>query len=161
MKPEQQAALCAAVREAGVGIAGCHGGMCDAFRNSCEYQFMTGGQWVAHPGNDGVKYTVRMKDHRSPDHQRHQGFRSRVRAILHARRSGPESAGRHEIPHARRGWPAHPNGEISMPVLWTKMYGKGRVFYSSLGHTADLVASEPHLTIMRRGFKWAAEGKGK
>ncbi len=66
MKPEQQAAICAAVREAGVGIAGCHGGMCDAFRNSCEYQFMTGGQWVAHPGNDGVKYTVRIKDGSHP-----------------------------------------------------------------------------------------------
>ena len=34
----------------GVGIAGCHGGMCDAFRESTEWQFITGGQWVAHPG---------------------------------------------------------------------------------------------------------------
>src|SRR3954454_23353166 len=35
----------------GVGLAGYHGGMCDAFREATEYQFMCGGQWVAHPGN--------------------------------------------------------------------------------------------------------------
>ncbi len=50
----------------GVGIAGCHGGMCDSFRNSCDWQFMTGGQWVAHPGNDGVEYTVNIKNSTSP-----------------------------------------------------------------------------------------------
>ena len=50
----------------GVGLAGCHGGMCDAFRNSTEWQFITGGQWVAHPGNDGVKYTVNIRRGSSP-----------------------------------------------------------------------------------------------
>ena len=44
--------------KSGVGLGGCHGGMCDSFRNETEYQFMTGGQWVSHPGNDGVAYTV-------------------------------------------------------------------------------------------------------
>ena len=46
--------------KSGVGLAGCHGGMCDSFREHTEWQFMTGGQWVAHPGNDGTKYTVKM-----------------------------------------------------------------------------------------------------
>ena len=50
---EQLRPLLEAVR-GGVGIGGCHGGMCDSFRVETEYQFMTGGQWVAHPGNDGV-----------------------------------------------------------------------------------------------------------
>lgn len=27
----------------GVGIGGCHGGMCDSFREATEWQFMTGG----------------------------------------------------------------------------------------------------------------------
>ena len=55
---------CSAVTNAvasGVWIAGNHGGMCDAFRNNVEWQFMTGGNWVAHPGNDGVEYTVHIK----------------------------------------------------------------------------------------------------
>ncbi len=46
--------------QSGVGLAGCHGGMCDAFRENVDWQFMTGGQWVAHPGNDGVEYTVNI-----------------------------------------------------------------------------------------------------
>ena len=45
----------------GVGLAGCHGGMCDAFRECVDWQFMTGGNWVAHPGNDGVEYVVNIK----------------------------------------------------------------------------------------------------
>ena len=47
---EQEAGLLAAVKS-GVGIAGWHGGMGDSFRNNTEYQWMVGGQWVAHPGN--------------------------------------------------------------------------------------------------------------
>ena len=56
---EQAGPVLAAVR-GGVGLAGVHGGMCDAFREHTDWQFMTGGQWVAHPGNDGVEYRVEM-----------------------------------------------------------------------------------------------------
>src|SRR5438105_1965780 len=66
---EQLNPLCEAVKS-GVGIGGCHGGMCDSFRDATEYQFMTGGQWVAHPGNDGVEYTVHITD---PNHFITQG----------------------------------------------------------------------------------------
>ena len=52
--------------ESGVGLAGCHGGMCDAFRDATDWHFATGGQWVAHPGNDGVKYTVHITDSGHP-----------------------------------------------------------------------------------------------
>lgn len=51
---------------AGVGLAGCHGGMCDSFRNNVDWQFMTGGNWVSHPENDGVEYTVNIKHPSSP-----------------------------------------------------------------------------------------------
>src|SRR5258708_7481574 len=62
---EQVNPVLAAVRD-GVGMAGCHGGMCDSFRDNTDWQFMTGGQWVAHPGNDGVKYTVHITNVDSP-----------------------------------------------------------------------------------------------
>ena len=62
---EQERNVCAAV-ESGVGLAGCHGGVCDAFREATEWQFMTGGQWVAHPGNDGTRYTVHITAEQSP-----------------------------------------------------------------------------------------------
>jgi len=143
-----------AVRDHGTGIAGCHGGMCDAFRGHTEWQFMTGGQWVAHPGNDGTTYRVRVStgshpivqgiqdfDYTSEQYYMHTDPSNRVLATTEF----PVAAG----PHV-------PNGRFDMPVLWTRFYGKGRVFYSSLGHQADVFEIEPHLTIMRRGFLWAA-----
>jgi uncharacterized protein len=48
------------------------------------------------------------------------------------------------------------NGPVDMPVIWTKLYGRGKVFYNSLGHQADIVAMEPNLTSMRRGLVWAS-----
>ena len=152
--PEQLDPVLAAVR-GGVGIAGCHGGMCDAFRDTTEWQFMTGGQWVAHPGNDGVRYTVNIRpDMPSPITQGIEDFDvvseqyymhvdPAVRVLATTR--FPVAEG----PHIA-------NGPVDMPVLWTKLYGRGRVFYSSIGHTAAVTASEPHLTILRRGFAWAA-----
>jgi type 1 glutamine amidotransferase len=46
-----------------------------------------------------------------------------------------------------------------MPVVWTKRWGAGRVFYNSLGHVANIVAMPEVSLIMRKGFLWAAEGK--
>jgi type 1 glutamine amidotransferase len=140
--------------QAGVGLAGCHGGMCDAFRDNTDWQFMTGGQWVAHPGNDGLKYTVRITDHAHPITAGIEDFEvASEQYYMHvdpvvnvlATTRFPVADG----PHV-------PNGPVEMPVLWTKMYGTGRVFYDALGHTAKVVESEPNLTIMRRGFRWAA-----
>ena len=50
----------------GAGLAGCHGGMCDAFRDNVLWQFMTGANWVAHPGGDGVRYRVKITE---PEHE--------------------------------------------------------------------------------------------
>lgn len=63
---EQCDAVVEAVGMYGVGLAGNHGGMCDAFRQDTQWQFMTGGQWVSHPGGDGVRYTVNMRRAASP-----------------------------------------------------------------------------------------------
>ena len=157
LTPEQQNIVCKTVREQGVGVAGCHGGMCDAFRNACEWQFMTGGQWVAHPGNDGVRYTVNIRERKHPVTEGINDFEvSSEQYYMHVDPGIKVLASTH-FPVA--DGPHVPNGPVEMPVLWTKMYGKGRIFYSSLGHQADVVEAEPHLTIMRRGFAWAAEGK--
>lgn len=161
LTPDQQKNLCAAVREAGVGIAGCHGGMCDAFRNSCEYQFMTGGQWVAHPGNDGVKYTIEIKDASHPTLQGIKNFEVASEQYYMHVDPAIKVLATCKFPTPGADGPHVPNGSFDMPQIWTKMYGKGRVFYSALGHTPAVVEAEPHLTIMRRGLKWAAEGKTK
>ncbi len=147
--------VCSAVR-AGAGIAGCHGGMCDAFRDATEWQFMTGGQWVAHPGNDGVRHMINInRKNRSPitksiadfevtTEQYYMHVDPTLRVLATTR--FPVADG----PHVG-------NGPIDMPVIWTKLYGQGRVFYNSLGHTTAVLEAEPVLTLMRRGFIWAAK----
>ena len=52
--------------------------------------------------------------------------------------------------------PHVPNGPFDMPVLWTRMYGKGRVYYNALGHHADVVEQPDILPLMVRGLLWAA-----
>jgi len=150
---EQSAAVVKAVVEGGTGIAGCHGGMCDSFRDNCDWQFMTGGQFVAHPGNDGTKYTVRPITGSSPIVEGIGPFEiSSEQYYMHTDPANRILATT-EFPTA--DGPHTPNGRFDMPVVWTRYHGKGKVFYNSLGHSAAVVESEPCLTLMRRGFKWA------
>jgi type 1 glutamine amidotransferase len=150
---EQLAGLLAAV-EGGVGLGGCHGGMCDSFRERADYQFMTGGQWVAHPGDEGVEYTVRIVDRDqfitrgvddfvvcSEQYYMHVDPANHVLAVTRF----PVADG----PHVG-------NGEVDMPVVWTRMHGSGRVFYCSLGHRASVVEMQPTLELCTRGLLWAA-----
>lgn len=51
------------------------------------------------------------------------------------------------------------NKSVDMPVVWTKRWGFGRVYYNSLGHHADIVDMPQVKELMRRGLLWAAEGK--
>ena len=141
--------------KSGVGIAGCHGGMCDSFRESTEWQFMTGGQWVAHPGNDGTKYTVRVMKTGHPITEGLSDFPVTSEQYYMHVDPAVKVLATTEFPTA--DGPHVPNGKFDMPVVWTKYYGQGRVFYNSLGHQANIVESEPCLTLMRRGFLWAAK----
>ena len=45
---------------------------------------------------------------------------------------------------------------VVMPVVWKHVYGKGRVFHSTLGHRAKEFEHRDMATIMRRGMNWAA-----
>lgn len=143
--------------QAGTGLAGCHGGMCDSFRNNVDWQFMTGGQWVAHPGNDGVEYKVEIKSSSSPLVEGVSDFMvSTEQYYLHvdpavevlATTRFPLIDGPHRL-----------NKAVDMPVVWTKRWGLGRVYYNSLGHHADIVDLPPVKELMTRGMLWAAEGK--
>ena len=144
-----------AVAEQGVGIAGCHGGMCDSFRAETGWQLMTGGQWVAHPGNDGTNYRVKIIKGSHPIVEGIADFEvSSEQYYMHTDPSNRTLATT-EFPVA--DGPHVPNGRFDMPVIWTRYHGKGKVFYNSLGHQANVVESEPCLTLMRRGFLWAAK----
>ncbi len=144
IEKEQLQPLLAAV-QSGVGIAGLHGGMADAFRNETEYQYMVGGQWVAHPGNDGVVYDVEILDR--PD--------SPLKGIPNFT-VATEKYYMHIDP-AIEVYAITRFDKTEMPIAWTKYYGAGRVFYCSLGHQANIVTIPETLEIMRRGMLWAAE----
>jgi type 1 glutamine amidotransferase len=142
--------LTAAVR-GGVGLAGYHGGMGDAFREAVDYQFMCGGQWVAHPGNV-IDYRV---DIAKPDDPIMQGLKS------FAYRS--EQYYMHVDPSNEVLATTTFSGEyapwiegVVMPVVWKRKHGAGRVFYSSLGHVASEFEVPEMRAILHRGLLWAA-----
>ena len=149
--PEQEKGLLAAV-ESGVGIAGWHGGMADSFRNNVDYQFMVGGQWVAHPGGV-IDYEVNITDHDDPitaglsDFQMHS-----EQYYMHVDPSNQVLAtttfsGEH-CPWIE--------GNV-IPVIWKRMWGAGRVFYTSLGHVAKDFNVPEARTIVQRGMLWASK----
>ena len=149
---QQCANICRAVAE-GAGIAGCHGGMCDSFRESTDWQFMTGSQWVAHPGGE-VDYRVNL-DQDNPftggledfDIHSEQYYIHVDPAVkVYATTEFPVVDG----PHSS-------NGKVQIPVVYTKTWGKGNVYYNSLGHTYEVFTTIPAAKeMMRRGFLWAA-----
>jgi hypothetical protein len=147
---EQEQGLLNAVAS-GVGIAGWHGGMADSFRDNTEYQFMVGGQWVAHPGNI-IDYTVNIIDHDDPITAGLPDFNMHSEQYyLHV---DPNNLVLASIvftgDHAP--WIA---GTV-MPVVWKRMWGKGKVFYCSLGHHASDFDIPQARTIVQRGMLWAS-----
>ncbi len=142
--------LCAAVR-GGVGLGGMHGLMCDAFRNETEYQFMTGGQWVSHPGNI-IDYHV---DVTKPDDPIMKGVnRFAYTSEQYYMHVDPmlDVLATTTFDGTHCDWIKG----VTMPVVWKKMYGKGRIFYSALGHTADEFAVPEMKLMFERGLLWAS-----
>jgi type 1 glutamine amidotransferase len=140
----------------GTGLAGCHGGMCDAFRNIPLWQFMTGANWVAHPGGDGVKHRVNITSDDPlvadiPDFdvetEQYYLHTDPANTVLATTRTDVVT------------WYHSPNGAVDMPVAWTRSWGLGRVYYNALGHHADVIADGPAHEMLRRGLIWAAQGK--
>ncbi|MEP4766955.1 MAG: ThuA domain-containing protein [Roseibium sp.] len=142
--------LLAAVR-AGTGLAGFHGQMGDSFRNEPDYQFMVGGQWVAHPG-DIIDYTIQVSKSDDPIMAgiedfpyRSEQYYMHVDPSIHVLATTTFDGSRFEEIES-----------VTMPVVWKRNFGKGRVFYSSLGHIADEFKVPQMRTIFERGALWAA-----
>ena len=168
----------------GMGIAGLHGGMCDAFHDGIDWQFMTGGQWVAHPGGQKVRYTVNIRhgshdivkglgDFEMESEQYYMHVDPAVNVLATTR--FPVGAGpfvpdlNSEIepesgfgvwnfaPETAASGPHVLNGPVDMPVAWTKYFGMGRVFYTSLGHISPDLKEPTLAEMIRRGILWASK----
>lgn len=138
----------------GTGMAGWHGCMADSFRQSPPYQFMVGGQWVAHPGGI-IDYEVNITDPDDPitagisDFKMHsEQYYMHVdpsNEVLATTTFSGEHAGNYWI----KG--------TTVPVYWKRTWGEGRIFYGSVGHQfSDFDVPEAR-EIMRRGMLWAAK----
>ncbi len=142
----------------GVGMAGNHGGMCDSFRENTEWQFITGGNWISHPGGM-IDYKVNIVKNSS----------SQIVEGIEDFEVFSEQYYLHVDPAvevlATTRFPLQTyyhcsNKPVDMPVVWTKKWGHGRVFYNSLGHTDIVFEDSPaSQELMRRGMLWAIEGK--
>lgn len=142
----------------GCGIAGFHGGMIDSFRNNTEYQWMTGAQWVSHPGNCEPTYQVRITD---TDHEITKGLsdftlskteqyychHDPANHVLCETTFNYEDTGEHYGRKYRLG--------AVHPYAWTKGWGDGRVFGACWGHTYQDFDVPEAKEIVFRGMKWA------
>lgn len=153
---EQANPVFKAVREGGVGIAGCHGGMCDAFRENTEWQFMTGGQWVAHPGNCIPRYRVQIRDTGHPITRGLSDF-DLVDTEQYYVHTDP---GNHVLTtttfSGEHGDTTLYSGGTVMPYAWTKHWGKGKVFVACWGHTFKDFDVPEAREIVKRGIVWAS-----
>jgi type 1 glutamine amidotransferase len=133
---------------AGTGLAGVHGGMGDAFRGALAYEWMTGGIFVGHPHVG--PYSVRVT---RPDHETMAGvpaeFPYNSEQYYMLVDPGVEVLADTAYLHEGR--------MCRMPVVWTKTWGAGRVFYCSLGHDPEEFVRHPHVhALVVRGMLWAA-----
>ena len=146
----------------GTGFSGWHGGMGDAFRDNLRYQFMVGGQFVFHPGGN-IDHSIKIIDKEDPitrglndfDLKKTEQYymlidpNIKVLAISVFDRDKYGEPGKNEDP-IKGG---------TMPVVWKKNYGKGRIFHSSIGHHLTDFDVPEVLEMQMRGFRWASEGK--
>ena len=147
---EQSQGLLTAI-SSGVGMAGWHGGMGDSFHDDTEYQFMVGGQWVAHPGGI-IDHTVNIVNHEDPitaglaEFQMHS-----EQYYMHVDPSN-EVLATTTFSGEHYPWVAG----CVMPAVWKRRYGEGRIFYSSVGHVAADFEVEEARVIVERGMVWAS-----
>jgi len=147
----------------GTGFAGWHGGLADSSPNPL-YHFIVGGDFVTHPGElkDMKTAEFEVKIYDSQDYI--------TNGVSDFKITNSEQYYMMIDPNVKvlavsefklNNWQTNEN-EIKgsfMPVIWKKNFGKGRVFYSSLGHYLREFEIDEVLTIQLRGFRWASEGK--
>jgi hypothetical protein len=152
----------------GAGLAGHHGGMCDAFRQSIDWQFLTGGQWVSHPSgihdykvnitkkDDPIMEGIEDFDYHSEQYYMHVDPLNEVLATTTFK--GNEIWNLEQDPGSSSGdaYKTEWLKGVEMPVVWKRRIGKGRIFYTSLGHFAKELHHPEMRKIYHRGLLWAS-----
>jgi type 1 glutamine amidotransferase len=155
MDDEQKAALMSFVKEDGKGFLGTHSAT-DTFYKWPEYGEMIGGYFNDHPWHQKVRVMVEDHDFPATKHfppsfeitdeiyQFKEYSRDRVRVLMSL---DPNSV---DLTNKR----VH-RTDKDFAVTWVRNFGKGRVFYSSLGHE-EQVWDRPDIQQMwLEAVKWA------
>ena len=150
----------------GAGLGGWHGGIADSYRDNADYLHMIGGQFAHHAGKDPAERTGEQSDNYLP-------------YTVHITELGTN----HEITHGIddfelvteqywvlsddyndvlatttqdvRAWDAW-NRPVTAPAIWTRQWGRGRIFVSAPGHRLEVVENPNVRTIIERGLLWAS-----
>jgi uncharacterized protein len=152
--------------ENGAGYAGWHGGIADSYRNTSDYLQLVGGQFAAHPGKHPDERTGEQSDNYVPhliemtpaaaDHPITRGIgdfelTTEQYWVLHDDYIDVLAT----TTQAVRPWDPW-NRPITSPAIWTRQWGKGRIFVSTPGHRIEVVRDPNVRTIIERGLLWAA-----
>jgi uncharacterized protein len=165
IEKDEFAGLQAAVLS-GTGMAGWHGGIADSYRNNADYLHMIGGQFAHHAGKDPkdrigeqsdnyIPYTVHITD-LGKEHPITAGIAdfdlvTEQYWVLSDEYNEVLATTTQEV----RPWDAW-NKPVTAPAIWTRQWGKGRIFVSAPGHRLEIVDNPNVRTIIERGMLWAA-----
>ncbi|WP_221583622.1 ThuA domain-containing protein [Microbacterium sp. G2-8] len=162
---EAVAGLRAAV-EAGTGLAGWHGGIADSYRANSDYLQLVGGQFATHPSKRPEDRTGDASDN----------YLTHTIDITALGRAHEITAGIEDFAlDTEQYWvladdlndvlattthpvqPYHPwHRPITSPAVWTRQWGRGRVFVATPGHAPDVLRDVNVRTIIERGILWAS-----
>ena len=151
---DQQVTQLADAVRAGTGLAGWHGGIVDSFRGSPDYLHLTGGQWAAHPGGF-VDYDVEVVPHRA-GHEIVAGLdtwklNTEQYWVLTDDLNDVLATTTFAV-GADTPW----REDLTCPAVWTRQWGTGRVFVSTIGHKLEDLDHPDVRTLTERGLLWAA-----
>jgi type 1 glutamine amidotransferase len=152
--------------ENGTGMAGWHGGIVDSYRTNSDYLHLMGAQFASHPGKNPaerkgeqadnyVSYLVEMTD-AAASHPITQGIEdfelvSEQYWLLHDDYLDVLAT----TTQAVRPWDPWTR-PVTSPAIWTRQWGKGRIFVSTPGHRVDILEHPSVRTIIERGMLWAS-----
>jgi type 1 glutamine amidotransferase len=139
--------------EAGTGIAAWHGAAA-AFRSSLRYHLMLGGDFLAHPAGEGHPHPYEV-NFIGPPHEVTLGVNDfRVASEQYYMSVDPNNVVLAETTFDGEHFPWL-NG-LKSPVAWVRQWGKGRVFYHSIGHGPADLAGDDVRRLTKQGIAWAA-----
>jgi type 1 glutamine amidotransferase len=157
--------LAAAVRR-GTGLVGWHGGIADSYRANSDYLQLIGGQFATHPSKDPAQrigdetdnflpYTVHVTDlgraHEITAGIEDFSLTTEQYWVLHDDLIDVLATTTHPVQ------PYHPwHRPITSPVVWTRLWGDGRVVVATPGHSLDVLRKTNVRTIIERGILWAS-----